>query len=819
MDLHTRTLRCLEWGRLKDFLADEALTSSGRSLCLEIEPAGQRLIIETLLQETSEALSMLQAQAAPTYEGLPEIAESLGRLKAGADLSGLELAQLRLVLTIARRCRGSLGLLNVEDFPSLSGLIPRLHTLPPLVKLIEQAVDDAGQMLDTASPLLNGLKKDVRRLDGRIKDELSKIIHSSTQSKALQEPIFTQRGGRYVLPVNASSRQVIPGIVHDSSASGLTVYVEPLAVVELANDVRVKETEVEREVARILSELSKQAAEHTADIETSFQTLVELDFVMARARLAAKYNGTRPQLSEDHKLELRSAHHPLLLLQDPAKAPQIVPNDIVLDKSQRTLVITGPNTGGKTVYLKTAGLMALMVQCGLLLPVAAGSTITIFKDVYADIGDDQSLAQSLSTFSSHMLNIVEIVRKADEDSLVLLDEIGAGTDPKEGAALARSLLEHLNDCGAYTIATTHYGELKILAYSQAGFLNASLEFDDVTLSPTYRLKLGIPGSSKATTIAARLGLPAKLVERTEELLKQGQEDVQKVIEELESRLKDVMQSEEEARLATASAREMESQARQKLDEVAAEREGQRRKFAEQMESEFKTVKETLREMIAELQKQPTSARALRAQKDMEVLRGELKWLQPARVSRPAVDLSVGQKVKVLSLNQIGTLEELPDNKQSGRNLPAVVRIGSLKVKAELQDLELVASAGSHKTGKHSAGSKKVNLQMGGRADEHAHGGSKQSYGGSRDQLSVFVRSTSNTLDLRGQRVDPALANLEKFLDAAAVSSISPLMIIHGHGTGAIKALVREYLAESSYPRSFRPGESYEGGDGVTIVNL
>ncbi len=811
MDIDSRTFRSLEWDKLKDYLAAEALTDWGRQMCLAAEVHQEPLLIQTLLEETNEGLCLIQSRSSFPQESLPEVRETLQRLQAGGDLSAHQLNQLKAVQIQSRMVKASLSLLEKQTFPQLTRLLPQLHAVPELVEAVDHALDDTAQVKDQASPKLGSLRKEIQHLERQIRFELNKIIHSSTLSKALQEPLFTQRNGRWVLPVEASMRQSIPGIVHDSSASGLTVYVEPMAVVELANKVRMKESDVEHEISRILSELSAIARQHREQIQSSYRTLIELDFIMSRARLATRYNGTFPAISAQLDMNFRSARHPLLILQDPARASRVVPNDIALSKNHRTLVITGPNTGGKTVLLKTVGLLSLMVRAGLLLPVAPGSTACVFSHIRADIGDEQSLEQNLSTFSSHMTNIVEILRTSAKGSLVLLDEIGAGTDPREGAALARAILERLNDSGAATITTTHYGSLKVLAYTREGFLNASLDFDEETLSPTYKLRVGVPGSSKAITIASRLGLHEDVAAAASQLIESDANDVQSVIERLEEKLKQAAELQEQAASAQQAARKLEADYRARLEALQNQQEDKRSAYIRQIEQEFEAARELVRELTARLQKEPSSRAARQAQQQMETIRTQLNWLSTEQVQSGNKTIASGQKVRVRSLNQIGCVEDVPP--QIGKEGALLtVRCGTMKVKVPLSDVEPAAAQTSGKPAKSQPSGQGPFSKSSKPAE--AHGQFKGS-----SEAPVFVRSQGNTLDLRGQRVDEAVSNLERFVDSAVVDGTSPIMIIHGHGTGAIKSVVRDFLGNSDYAKKFRPGENYEGGDGVTIVDL
>jgi DNA mismatch repair protein MutS2 len=802
-----RTYRALEWEALKELLSHCAETAWGRERCLALPLLVDEREVVFALCATDEGQSLLTAKSAFTFERLPDIREILLRLSAQAVLSAPELKSIKDTLTISRLTKSSLSLLAAHDFPQLSQVAPKLKVLEKLFSILAEAIDDDNEVKDTASAQLAKLRNEARGLDRKIRDQLNRIIHSLTLSKALQEPIFTQRGGRYVLPVDASQRGTISGIVHDSSASGLTVYVEPMAVVELANKVRLIEAEIEREVSRILAELSSCARLEIESISCSFAALIDLDVIMAKARLSVKYGGICPHISVNKQLHLKNAKHPLLILQG---MKDVVGNDIILGGSARTMIVTGPNTGGKTVLLKTAGLLSLMLRGGLLLPVDNGSQVVIFTHVYADIGDEQSLSQSLSTFSSHMTNIVEIVEAANADSLVLLDEIGAGTDPREGAVLARAILERLNASLAATITTTHYGELKTLAYTQEGFINASLAFDEHNLIPTYKLQIGIPGSSQATKIAARLGLSEDIVNRAETLLQAAGQDSQLVIEQLEVKLKELLAREHDVQEAAAKANAMEAKAYAELTELYEKEEELKQAFQLRMEQEVKKAQELVRNTIANLQKDPSLAKAETARQELARIQKDLNWGESKVKDSIPKQLQVGQMVKVVSLNRTAKVDALPEGDLTNPECRIAVLVGQLRLKVALSDLRLV--------GEVQAKPKTKAGERGGQRQGKVRAGSNQA-AFSEPALGSFVATSANTLNILGQRVDQALPNVERFLDQAVVAGYDFVMIIHGHGTGALKSAVRSYLASSGYVQGFRAGEPYEGADGVTVVEL
>lgn len=811
MNIEARTQRCLEWDKIKHALSKEAECTPGASKCLEIEVHREPALITMLLEETHEALSMLESGSGLTTRGLKDLFEVLARLKAGGVLVQEELLAVLKLLLLARKASSSISLLSKDAFPRITTFAPRLFSLEELATELDGAIDPSGEIRDEASVKLKNLRREVHRLDNQIKDELNRLIHSSNVSKALQEPIYTQRSGRYVLPVSASMHYSVEGIVHDSSASGLTVYIEPAVVVELSNRVRMTLSEIEREILRILEELSSKAREKHDEILSSFEALIELDFIMARARLASKYGGVLPDVSGDRSLKLLNARHPLLVLQNLDNRKAVIGNDVTLGGDERTLVITGPNTGGKTVLLKTIGLLSIMLCAGLLLPVARGSKAAVFSVICADIGDEQSLEQSLSTFSSHMLNIVEIVEKADAAMLVLLDEIGAGTDPKEGAALARAVLEYLNNSRATTVATTHFGELKTLAYTDVGFVNGSLEFDEGTLTPTYKLRLGVPGASKATTIASRLGLNEAVIERARQLLETSDQDVQIAIDQLKEKQDELIALEARLESELERTKIQEEANRLELAQRYKEIEEKRSYYSIELEKDFKDTKEQLKTLVSELQKQPSLAKAQKAQEDLLKLKAELGWLNQETVpSSGGGRAQVGQTVRVRSLNKVGVVEAVGESQDKG---DVTVRVGGMRLRSKLDDLEVLQSTSQAKPKQGASAAGSASVGMGSIGQGRRKGQARH------DEVGLFVRGSTNTLDLRGQRVEAAQANLERFLDTASLQSTSPVMVIHGHGTGAVRRAVREYLDTSSYVRAYRPGEMNEGGDGVTIVDL
>jgi len=673
VSIEDRSLRSLEWERLLVYLAEQAESAPGQNLALALTPEVGRELALLLLDETDEALCLVRSNQSLSLSGVVDVSATLSRLGAGSTLSALELFNIKEVLKISSRVRQSLNLMERLDFPRMAAYLPRLLALKQEVLQIEDAIE-GGAVKDTASAHLAHLRRERSRLDAAIKEDLGRIIQSHSGGKVLQEPLYTMRNGRFVLPEVASMRYALDGIVHDASQSGLTIYVEPLSVMELSNKARIKESEIEREIERILTELSDLLRPHTMASLEAFAALAELDMIFAMARLAIKYDGIKPIVNNDHSFSLLAARHPLLILQNlkvssssPSLAKPVIPSDVGLSGKAFTLVITGPNTGGKTVLLKLIGLTALMVRAGLLIPAKSGSSVAFFDLICADIGDEQSLEQSLSTFSAHMKNIVEIVESADLGSnrmLVLLDEVGAGTDPVEGAALARAVLEYLKEKQAVTIATTHLGELKTIAFMDEGFINGSFEFDEATLSPTYKLRLGVPGSSKAATIAARLGLKQALVDRAKALVDVNASELEEVVARLDNRLSELQVEKDHYQGERARLTEWEDFLAAREEEITIEREKIRSQFAEALEGQFKETENKLKEMIASLQREPQMAKAQKARVELETIKKDLGWLKGQEKARVQPDLGltshlqIGNTVLVRSLNQIGSVQDV-----------------------------------------------------------------------------------------------------------------------------------------------------------------
>ncbi|MDX2104842.1 MAG: endonuclease MutS2 [Candidatus Melainabacteria bacterium] len=818
-ELDLRSARFLEWDRLLKYLCDQARSAWAKELILqnELDHTDDLDLANALLDETKEALSVIESNSSLMQDVIPDMRTILPVLASGGSLQPLELYQVLKLLSLAKNTKQSISLLSQESFPQLNRHAPNLHALEDLQSRIAQCIDEGGNISDDASPRLSQIRSSIRKLHSRIKDELQKLIHSSKVAKVLQEPIYTIRSGRYVLPVNANERNsgTVNGIVHDSSQSGLTVYIEPVSVIEPTNQIRLNESEEEREITRILNELCDLCRQNMEKLDTNYGALTKIDIVMARARLAIKSGGKRPELkavqNKSTNIELLNSRHPLLVLHERSL---VIANDLVMKDGDRTLIITGPNTGGKTVLLKQVGLSCLMVKCGLLPCLDSHSVVPLFEHVWADIGDEQSLEQSLSTFSSHMKNIVGIVNHAKRATLVLLDEIGVGTDPQEGAALAQAILERLNDSQATTVSTTHYGELKALGYTKNGFVNGSLAFDDAGIVPTYKLQIGIPGSSKGTIIAKRLGLASDVVNRADEILLAAKDEASDLMSELENKLKEAIEHEQWLKANKLKLVEKQNRLKEERDELNKERSSMLQQVTSDFLYEVKSAQDKVKELIKDLQKQPSLAKAQKVKDEIARLKSERNWVEPKENKKQnqnqdesksvPVVFAPGQYVELKSIAQFGTIESVEHDH-------AFVTVGRARTRVNLEDLSLAVIPSKRQIKKSNArllDPKKSRKER--KMSEPKH---------DQDEVAGFVRTSLNTLDLRGLRADDAQIELEAFIDKASLQNISPIMVIHGHGTGALKSLVRSHLSSSSAIGAQRPGDSHEGGDGVTIASI
>ena len=785
-ELFEKSIQTLELPRVLEMLAGCAVTDEGRERALALRPMTDIEDVRRAQEETSAAVKLLILRGTPGFAGIRPVAASLQRADMGGSLNTRELLEVAAVLRAARTA-GEYG--AGEEKSPISHLF---HALTPnrfLEDTITNSIVGEDELADSASPELASIRRHMRATESKVRDILQKLI-SSNQSKYLQEAIITIRSDRYVVPVKSEHKNAIPGLVHDVSSSGSTFFIEPMGVVKANNELRELLAKEKKEIERILAELSAQCANHKEDILEDYQLLVWLDAIFARAKLSLKLGCTEPRLSDKY-LRLRGARHPLL---DQKKA---VANDLELGERFDTLVITGPNTGGKTVTLKTLGLITLMAQCGLHIPAKDDSTVRVVSRVLADIGDEQSIAQSLSTFSSHMVNIVGILEEADDESLILFDELGAGTDPVEGAALAAAIIESARGLGAQVAATTHYAELKVYAMTTPGVENASCEFNVETLAPTYRLVLGIPGKSNAFAISRRLGLPEYIIEKAAARLDAENVRFEDVLTRLDQQRQEMERERTEARRLKLEMEQSASKAREYREKLEAER----AKVVEKAQAEARAIIQEARDAsdlaiseLKELQKRrdldwqqvnDSRAEARRLLNEAERgIGGPAQEVETPPPTRPAVAgdtvelVSMGTKATVLSVNKDGSLQ---------------LQAGILKISAKQDEVRVVEGESQ---------SQKEARRIVARA-EHT----------------LRTAAVPSQVDLRGMMTDEAIAVLERFLDTAMMGKLETVTIIHGKGTGAVRNAVRTYCRRSRYVKSFRPGRYGEGEDGVTVVEL
>ena len=783
MDKHTKAL---ELDKILEMVAEECSSQDGAQLARELEPVHTAAEAQWLLGETDAAFVAMAKYGAPSFYGMKNVTNPLRRAQAGGGLGLRELLDIGATLRTIRGLTQWWG----KSGNVTTALSPRFEVLAPnkyLEEKIFTCIVNEEEVADNASPALASIRRKIRAASQRVRDQLDKLIHSQAHQKHLQESIVTQRGGRYVVPVKAEFRGEVPGLVHDTSASGATVFVEPMSVVEANNEIRVLRSDEQDEIARILLELSGEAGSFADSIIESYHYAVELDLIFAKAQVAYKMKAVVPQVGEDGKIALHAARHPLIAKE------KVVPTDITLGVEFDTLIITGPNTGGKTVALKTIGLLTLMAMCGLMIPAGEGSRVAVFRHILADIGDEQSIEQSLSTFSSHMVNIIHIFEVADNSSLILLDELGAGTDPVEGAALAEAIIQELRGRGVRLACTTHYAELKAYAIQTPGVENGSCEFDVATLRPTYRLLIGVPGKSNAFAITQRLGMDTAIVDRARELVSREGNAFEQVVGRLEEDRRK-MEDELEALRASAAQAKANAEASQRLKDEA---EAQAKKEIDRARQEAAQIVQKTRQradaLVGELEE-------LRRQKNKQLsaeqkarLRSGLKELESSSdpvhqrrddnyvLPRPLV---VGDEVLLYDIDKEATVLELP------KDGTVLVQAGIIKTRVPLENVRLLSKRQLKKKNPTRTVTKNVSTP-----------------------------ETSSSLDLRGQTVEEALMEVDNFLDRASRMHLSQVTIIHGKGTGALRTAVQQHLRRCSQVKSFRLGTYGEGESGVTIAEL
>ncbi len=795
--MDARSLRVLEFPKILQLLADQAATSMGKQRALQLKPSTDEQWIRRRLQETSQARELLAQVGFPPLGGVSDIRALLDRARAGRGLEAGELLEVAAVLEACGRLR-SYYAEGAQQAPMLYRLASRLGDYRHLAEAIRACIDDDGQVKPEASRELEQLHHRARGLQAQMHQRMQALLARYAERNVLQDGVIVQREGRWCLPVQVSQQSRFRGIVHDRSDSGATVFMEPLEVVELGNAIREAELAIEAERRRILRELSRQVGEVAEAVADDLRSIGVLDFITAKARLAQRMGAVEPEIADrSGYINLNGARHPLL-------RGEVVPISLWLGRDFTTLVITGPNTGGKTVTLKTVGLLVLMGQAGLHVPAEPGTVISVFDGVYADIGDEQSIEQSLSTFSSHMTQIVKIISRVRQaagrqggkvNALVLLDEIGAGTDPAEGAALARAILRELHDAGCRTIATTHYNDLKMFAYSQPGMENASVAFDIKTLQPLYRVLIGHPGASNAFEIAQRLGLPRRLVEESRQFMDEEEQTFTQVLAQMEEHRRRLEKEQRATVRAQRDAEELREEYQKSLEELRK----RQRQLLEEGYAEAKRIvreaQEQARAIIADLQRQERHTQVA------EQRREELKQLDErieARFARqrqqieppptpppPAAgDVAPGTRVHVPAWGRDGLVTEILDEET------AEVQIGNLRVEVNITDLQPAREQPQVRAAETAA-----RMKM-------------------RKQMAVGPE-----IDLRGSTVDEAILQLEKYLDDAMLAGMSSVRIVHGKGTGALREGIHHYLRRHRHVADFHFAPFEEGGDGVTVVTL
>jgi DNA mismatch repair protein MutS2 len=790
--MNKKALGILEYNKIIELLKEETGCAMSRDMAQALNPETDPRVISEELRSTTEAVDLIVHKGPLPTGGLYDVEGMVSLARKGGCLTMRQLLQIHYDLAIADRVVTFLHG-EVPEMPLIMSLAELIVPHERLEKEIDRCIVSEDEMADSASPKLRDIRRGIMSQNDSIRNRLNRIVNSRSNQAYLQDAIVTIKDGRYVIPVKQEHRARFPGIVHDQSKAGATLFIEPQAIVDMNNELRELELAEQQEIARILQSLSDQVAECYHDLRNNQDILGRLDYIMAKGKLSMRLKGEEPKLSEDGTLVLRSARHPLL---DPQK---VVPIDVEVGGAYRTLVVTGPNTGGKTVTLKTIGLLSMMAQSGLHIPASCESRIPVYQEIFADIGDEQSIEQSLSTFSSHMKNIVHIVEHAGEGALVLLDELGAGTDPTEGAALAISILEKLYQQGAQTVATTHYNELKKYALSTEGVKNASMEFDVETLSPTYRLIIGTPGRSNAFEISRKLGLSDELIDRAALLIEHGDIQFEDVIGAIEEDKKQAEAERDEAIRIAEEMKESQLQMEKAQQQFEKQRERMMADAREDARAILREARETAREVQKELKelsrldslgernKRFDKSRRKLKEKEAKYAERVVKQVNTEPVS--ASQLKVGDSVKVLSLEQNGELLSLPDSKGN-----VTVQLGIMKTTVPLEDLMIVVDG------------KKTKARKPGRT----------SYGNLMRSKSQTVKTSIN---VQGENLDSARMDVGKYIDDAFMAGLKEVTVIHGRGKGILANGLRKALKKNKHVASVRPGKFDEGGEGVTVVKL
>ena len=790
--MNQKTLTKLEYYKITALLEEQASSMRGKQLCRKLKPMTDLEKINTAQEQTEAAFTRIVKKGRISFGNAFPIGESLKRLEIGGALGCGELLRICKVLQNAGKVK-AYGRHDTQDelADCLDTYFEQLEPLFPLTAEIERCIQGEDEISDDASSTLKNIRRSIGHINDKVHATLTNLVNGSLRTY-LQDPIITMRGDRYCVPVKAEYRSQVNGMIHDQSSTGSTLFIEPMAVVKLNNDLKELYAKEQEEIQVILARLSEETAQYIEEIRTDYRILTDLDFIFARGALALSMNGSRPILNTDGRIHIREGRHPLL---DPKK---VVPITVSLGDDFSLLIITGPNTGGKTVSLKTVGLFTLMGQSGLHIPARDRSELAVFRQVYADIGDEQSIEQSLSTFSSHMTNIVSFLQDVDEHSLVLFDELGAGTDPTEGAALAIAILSYLHGRGIRTMATTHYSELKVYALSTPGVENACCEFDVESLRPTYRLLIGIPGKSNAFAISGKLGLPDYIIEDAKARLTEQDVSFEDLISDLEISKRTIEKEQEEIAVYKKEIETLKSQAQQKQERIEEQRERILAEAREKANAILRDAKEVADETIKNFHKfGKENISASEMEKERERLRkkikentasSSLKVQKPKKAYKPG-DFKLGESVKVLSMNLTGTISSLPDSRGN-----VTVQMGILRSQVPISDLEIIEEATPYAP-KSFKRTSKGKLKM-------------------SKSLSV-----SPEINLLGKTVDEAVSELDKYLDDALLSHLNTVRVVHGKGTGALRKGIHEFLRRQKHVKSYRLGEFGEGDAGVTIVEL
>ena len=791
--MNEKALRTLEYTKIIERLTELAGSSIGKELCRNLKPSSNLAEIEAAQKQTSDALSRIYQRGSISFSGVQDVRGSLKRLEIGGSLSALELLRIAKLLETTSRVK-SFGRLENSDREkdSLDDMFDGLQPLANLYNEIYRCILSEDEIADDASPALAKIRRSIRQTNDRVHTQLASLVNGSSRTY-LQDAVITMRNGRYCVPVKSEYKGQVPGMIHDQSSTGSTLFIEPMAIVKLNNELRELELQEQKAIEAVLAELSNMAAAENENIADNFRILTQLDFIFARAMLSKSYNGTEPIFNEKGHINIKKGRHPLL------DKKSVVPIDIWLGKDFRLLVITGPNTGGKTVSLKTVGLFTLMGQAGLHIPAFDHSELSVFDEVFADIGDEQSIEQSLSTFSSHMTHTVSILKEATDRSLVLFDELGVGTDPTEGAALAIAILNELHSRGTCTMATTHYSELKVFALTTPGVENGCCEFSVETLRPTYRLLIGVPGKSNAFAISGKLGLPEHIIEDARSRISEQDESFEDLLSDLEHSRITIEKEQEELARYKAEAASLKAQLEKKQERLDSAKERILAEANEKAHTILREAKEYADETIKNFNKYGKAAgvsisdmerERTRLREKMNAAEKNMAKKTPAKVKKAGDPKAprVGDSVKVLSLNLKGTVSTLPDAKGN-----LFVQMGILRSQVNLRDIEPIDEPVITAPNFNRTGSGKIKMAK---------------------SSSVGIE-----LNLLGKTSDEAISELDKYLDDAYIAHLPSVRIVHGKGTGALRKAVHNYLRRCKIVDEYHLGEFGEGDAGVTIVTF